>query len=107
LIGGVAGAMIGDANHHKALEGAAIGAAAGYVWNTLTQPAVSTPAYAPPVPQAGCPAPAPTSTVVVTAPPRVVYVDRPVYVERPVVIERPVYVRPERRVIYVVPARRW
>jgi hypothetical protein len=41
LIGGIAGAIIGDHNHHQALAGAAIGAAAGYVWSAATEPRVA------------------------------------------------------------------
>ncbi len=37
LIGGIAGAIIGDHNDHRALEGALIGAAAGAVWTGLTE----------------------------------------------------------------------
>jgi len=48
LIGGVAGALIGENNHHRAAEGALIGAAAGYLWGVATNP--PPPAYAPPVP---------------------------------------------------------
>jgi len=49
LIGGVAGAIIGENNHHHAAEGALIGAAAGYLWGEATTPPAQ-PAYAPPVP---------------------------------------------------------
>ncbi|WP_404421052.1 hypothetical protein [Nibricoccus sp. IMCC34717] len=38
LIGGVAGAIIGENNNHRALEGALIGAAAGAVWTSATEP---------------------------------------------------------------------
>jgi opacity protein-like surface antigen len=49
LIGGVAGAIIGENNHHHAAEGALIGAAAGYLWGAATT-SPSQPTYAPPVP---------------------------------------------------------
>ena len=49
LIGGVAGAIIGNNNHHRTAEGALIGAAAGYLWGVATTPPAQ-PAYAPPVP---------------------------------------------------------
>jgi hypothetical protein len=49
LIGGVAGAIIGNNNHHRTAEGALIGAAAGYLWGVATTPP-SQPTYAPPVP---------------------------------------------------------
>lgn len=94
LIGGIAGAIIGDNNHHHAAEGAAIGAVAGYVFNQLTQPGACLPA---------------ARTVVVQAPPvcrpveRVV-VQRPICVSerRVVVVERPVC-QPPPRVVYVTP----
>ena len=114
LIGGVAGAIIGDHNDHRALEGAAIGAAAGYVWSALTAPPAQ-PAYAPPVPAA--------PVTVVTAAPAVVYAEpvrcappvRTVVVTRPVAVvpcaPRVVYRYPRREVVYVparpyLPARR-
>jgi len=71
LIGGVAGALIGDHNHHRALEGAAIGAAAGYLWGVATTPREQ-PAYAPPVP--------------VVAGYGYGYAPEPVYVEAPLVV---------------------
>ncbi|PTY07248.1 hypothetical protein DB347_08040 [Opitutaceae bacterium EW11] len=86
LIGSVAGAIIGENNHHQALEGAAIGAAAGYIWSAATQAPARE--YAPPVP------------VTTTCEPRVVYTEPacppPVCVERPVVVVRP-------RVVVVAP----
>jgi len=51
LIGGVAGAIIGNNNHHRTAEGALIGAAAGYLWGVATTPSAQ-PTYAPPVPAA-------------------------------------------------------
>jgi hypothetical protein len=51
LIGGIAGAIIGNNNHHRTAEGALIGATAGYLWGVATTPP-SQPAYAPPVPVA-------------------------------------------------------
>jgi hypothetical protein len=47
----VAGAIIGNNNHHRTAEGALIGTAAGYLWGVATTPP-SQPAYAPPVPVA-------------------------------------------------------
>ena len=53
LLGGIAGAIIGENNHHHAAEGALIGAAAGYLWGEATTP--RQPSYAPPLPVAtGC-----------------------------------------------------
>ncbi len=45
LLGGIAGAVIGDNNHHQAAAGAAIGAAAGLLWTLATTP-VDTPVVA-------------------------------------------------------------
>lgn len=36
LLGGIVGAIIGENNHHEAVAGAAIGAAAGYIWSEAT-----------------------------------------------------------------------
>lgn len=90
LIGGVVGAIIGENNHHQALEGAAIGAAAGLLWSAATE-RDCTPSYAPPVPvRQVCETP--TRTVVVAAQPRC---DQPT---RTVVVCPP---PPPRRVVVV------
>lgn len=89
LIGSVAGAIIGDNNHHQALEGAAIGAAAGYLWSAATEPSRS---YAPPVPASSYCEPRYEERVVYTEP----RCDTPVIVQRPAVVVRP-------RVVVVAP----
>jgi len=38
LLGGIAGAIIGNNSHHRAAEGALIGATAGYLWSAATVP---------------------------------------------------------------------
>jgi len=98
LFGGIAGAVIGDNNHHQAAAGAAIGAAAGLLWSLATVPA-DTPVVAAP-------------GAVVCAPPRVVAVaPPPVVVVPPPFPPRPVvWVREPRvrvRVVTVVPAHRF
>ncbi|MDD2762610.1 MAG: hypothetical protein PHE83_01395 [Opitutaceae bacterium] len=83
LLGGIAGAIIGDNNHHQAAAGALFGATAGYLWSQATVPA-------------GRP-------VVVTArPPAVVYARSPACPPPPVVCYRacPAPVR----VVVVAPA---
>lgn len=84
LVGGIAGAIIGENNHHQALEGAAIGAAAGLIWTAATEPrtprevSYSAPAYC-----------EPTTRVIVQEPDyhrKTVVVHRPV---RTVVVHRP------------------
>jgi len=94
LLGGIAGAIIGNNNHHQALAGAAIGAAAGALWSAATVPSAQ-PVYAqsgqvvtyapmaPAAPQAAA-APyytdQPAQVVVVQSAPRVVYYSpAPVY----------------------------
>jgi hypothetical protein len=104
LIGGIAGAIIGDHNDNRALEGAAIGVTAGLVWSALTSPPPAR--HAPPVPVAvACP------------PPRVIVVPASRYYGPPcdrgtIVVSRPRVVaacpppvvyhhRPAKRVVYV------
>lgn len=94
LVGGIAGAIIGDHNHNT-LAGAAIGAVAGAVIGSTIQPPHPTYStysggYAPQVGyarQVGYAPVAPSSPVyseVVEQPsPQVVYVERPTYVAAP------------------------
>jgi len=93
LIGGVAGAIIGEHNNHHAAEGALIGATAGYLWSAATTPP-SQPSYAPTVTEYRSSAP--------------VVVERPCGHTAPttVIVERPVVVYRDapQRVIYVTPA---
>lgn len=123
LIGSIAGAVIGE-NNDRPVEGAVIGAAAGYAWSVATG-ADRDRAYAPPVPvhyrERVVVTPAP-----ICEPPR----RRVVVVERPVIVVPPpprvivhshrhhprrghyhrVYedCRPPRRVVYEYPSyRRW
>lgn len=80
LIGGVAGAIIGEHNDHRAVEGAAIGAAAGYVWSLATEPRRECSS---PVPVVCAPA---REEQVVVVPARCAPPVRTVIVERPVVV---------------------
>lgn len=99
LVGSVAGAIIGENNNHRALEGAAIGAAAGLLWSAATVPhrdegaydrrvrtSSHVQVYQPPV----CEPP----RVVAVCPPydpprRVIVTHRPLIVERRVIISDP------------------
>jgi hypothetical protein len=107
LVGSIAGAIIGD-NNDKPLEGAAIGAAAGALWSTVTVPSRQSPSYAPPVPEQpvyreysyGQTVCAPAPQVVVVAPPRYAPVRRRVAVCPPVIVRQPiVVVSPHRGVV--------
>jgi len=96
LIGGIAGAIIGDNNHHHAAEGALIGAAAGYLWGAATAP--QQPAYAPPVPVAAYYGP----RAIVSAPCDYAYATP----APAVVVYAPSvgYRYPVRRIVYAAPA---
>ena len=99
LVGSVAGAIIGENNNHRALEGAAIGAAAGLLWSAATVPQreegnydrrVRTSSRVEYVPVYSAPSCEPRRVVAVyppcEPPRRVIVAPRPVVVERRVVI---------------------
>ncbi|MFT3781166.1 MAG: glycine zipper domain-containing protein [Nibricoccus sp.] len=96
LVGGIAGALIGENNNHHAAEGALIGATAGYLWSKATEP--SQPSYAPPVPQGTWTQPTWESYDA----PRTVVVQQPVVVQP--CAPTFVYRQAPRRVVYVAPA---
>jgi opacity protein-like surface antigen len=96
LLGGVAGAIIGEHNNHHAAEGAAIGAAAGYLWSVATTPPRQ-PAYAPPVPVVSGYY---RSTAIIQPPCGYVTAAPTVVTCAPTVVYR----RQPHRVVYVAPA---
>ena len=99
LLGGIAGAIIGENNNHHAAEGALIGAAAGYLWSAATTPPRQ-PAYAPPVPVVSSYGYGPRA--IVSAPCDYGYVTP----APTVVVYGPsvAYRHPYRRVVYATPA---
>ncbi len=77
LVGGVAGAIIGEHNNHHAAEGALIGATAGYLWSAATHSPRTVVVERPAVVVA-----APPTVIYRQVPSRVVYVTpAPVYWE--------------------------